>query len=105
MACQYLADLGYQIIERNWRYSKAEIDIIAKDQEVLVFIEVKTRSSDYFGKPEDFVSEHKELLYSDAASRYMESIGYEWEIRFDIISVLLNTRGIYTIEHFKDAWF
>ncbi len=104
LAENLLLDKGYKILERNWRFSRAEVDIIAKDGDVLVFVEVKTRSSEIFGKPEESVSTQKEILLKDAASVYMEQIGHEWEIRFDIISILIKGEG-YSIEHFKDAFF
>jgi putative endonuclease len=104
LAEKYLHETNYQILERNWRFSRAEVDLIAKDGEVLVFVEVKTRSSDFFGKPEESVSPKKEALLKDAAAVYMEQIGHQWEIRFDVISILIKGEG-YTIEHFKDAFF
>lgn len=96
---------NYQILETNWRFSRAEIDIIAKDKETLVFIEVKTRSYDYYGKPEEFITSRKEELIQDAASEYMKYIGHDWAIRFDIIAILLKNENQYKIEHFEDAWW
>ena len=104
LAEKYLLDIGYQILERNWRFSRAEVDLIAKDGEVLVFVEVKTRSSDIFGKPEESITPKKEALLKDAAAVYMEQIGHEWEIRFDIVSILIKGSD-YAIEYFKDAFF
>jgi len=101
---KYLIEIGYQILERNWRFSRAEVDIIAKEDEILVFVEVKTRSSELFGKPEESISPQKEVLLKDAAAVYMEQISHEWEIRFDIISVVIKGNG-YSINHFKDAFF
>ncbi len=105
LAVAFLKKKGFRILETNWRFSKAEIDIIAKEKEVLVFVEVKTRSSDFFGKPEDFITKRKEQLIADAASIYMKKIGHDWEIRFDIISILLKNQKDYSIEHFEDAFF
>ena len=104
-AVVFLEQLGYNILERNWRFSRAEIDIIAKDHDILVFVEVKTRSYNYYGEPEDFINERKEHLLSDAASQYMNLIKYDWEIRFDIISILILKNQEHQIKHFKDAWF
>jgi putative endonuclease len=90
----------------NWRYKKAEIDIIAKKGALLVFIEVKTRSYTFFGQPEDAIDTKKESFYIDAAQRYMEKIGHLWEIRFDIISVILDKNlKQQKLTHFKDAFF
>ena len=104
LAVIYLKKKGYQILERNWRFSKAEIDIIAKDGEILVFVEVKTRSTAIFGEPEESITSKKEDLISDAAAVYMDTIDHDWEIRFDIISIILTDEG-HSIKHFKDAFF
>jgi len=105
-AQKFLRDKEYQILECNWRYSRAEIDIIAKHNDTLIFIEVKTRSYDYFGQPEDAVSPGKEALIMDAGQRYMEHIKYEWQIRFDIISIILDKDlNVSQLKHFEDAFF
>lgn len=105
IAANYLQSIGYQVLETNWRFSRAEVDIIAKDGEILVFVEVKTRSSDYFGHPEESIDERKIALLSDAASVYMERIHHEWEIRFDIISIIFHTKDDFRLKHFKDSFF
>lgn len=105
IASAYLESLGYHILERNWRFSKAEIDIICKDNDVLVFVEVKSKSYTYFGAPEDSISTYKENLIIDAANRYMESISYDWAIRFDIVSIIFDKNKNPAITHFKDAFF
>ena len=105
IASNYLLDEGYQLLETNWRFRRAEIDLIAKDGDILVFIEVKTRSSAAFGEPEEFVTPEKENLIAAAASAYMEAINHDWEIRFDIISILLKSEQSYSIKHLEDAFF
>jgi putative endonuclease len=106
LATDFLEDKGFIILERNWRFSRAEIDIIAMDGSILVFIEVKTRSGTFFGLPEDFVSKKKEILISDAAAAYMRSINHEWEFRFDIIGIVLpKNRQVPQINHTTDAFF
>lgn len=105
IAYQLLLAKGYTILETNWRYRRAEVDIIAKEGDILVFIEVKTRSTDHFGKPEAFVTDRKKEFLQTAASVYMEEIGHEWEIRFDIIAVLLHPTRAAEVEHFEDAFF
>ncbi len=104
-ACSFLKEKGYSIIAQNWRYSRAEIDIIASHNDVLIFVEVKTRSYDYYGPPEDFVTDKKRKLMSTAASAYMQKYDHQWEIRFDIISILTNGNKAYKIQHFEDAFF
>ncbi|MCB0546770.1 MAG: YraN family protein [Phaeodactylibacter sp.] len=105
LARYYLEEQGYRILEANWRYRRAEVDLIAMDGPVLVFVEVKTRASDAFGKPEEFVTTQKEKLIVDAAIAYMEAIGHDWELRFDIISILYQNDSDYQLEHFRDAFF
>jgi len=106
LAVDYLHDKGYTILTQNWRYSRAEIDIIAKKEEILIFIEVKTRSYSYYGQPEDSITPGKEALIIDAAQRYMEKVEHTWEIRFDIISILLTEEyKIKALNHFEDAFY
>ena len=105
IAINFITKKGYQVLETNWRHRKAEIDIIAKLDEVLIFIEVKSRSSYVFGRPESFVDAKKQQLIADAASVYMDEVGHEWEVRFDIISVLFHNEAYQSIDHFKDAFF
>jgi len=104
IAYDYLLQKGYKIVERNWRHRKAEIDLIAWDDKTLVFIEVKTRSNELFGKPEVSVDDKKEILVIAAAQAYMESIDYEWAIRFDIISIVVHNAAAARIQHFEDAF-
>ena len=105
LAVKFMKNKGYDILETNWRFRKAEIDIIAKVGKILVFVEVKTRSSDYFGKPASFVSARKKVLLQDAATAYMREINHTWEIRFDIIGILLSKTKVKEINHFEDAFF
>lgn len=105
LTVDYLTRMGYRILERNWRFAKAEIDIIAMDGDILTFIEVKTRSSTSFGSPDSFVNPTKEQLITDAALAYMEQIDHDWEVRFDIVSVLLRPYQKPDIKHIQDAFF
>ena len=104
IARKFLEKTGYIILERNWRHGRAEIDLIFKNKEHLIFGEVKTRSSVAFGYPEASVNEKKRRLYSEAAQAYLEALGYEGEIRFDIIAVVLTKKDV-DIRHFKDAFW
>lgn len=105
LAVAYLESQGHMILERNWRFRRAEIDIISKDNDILVITEVKSRSYTAFGQPEESISNHKENLIADAAGRYMELIQHDWEIRFDIISIVFHKSGGDEIKHYKDAFF
>jgi len=104
-AALYLRSLGYEILENNWRFKKAEIDIIARRDDILVFVEVKTRASEYFGKPEEFISKRQASLIIDAASQYMVQIEHEAEFRFDIISIIMIKGILKSLNHFEDAFF
>lgn len=105
MALTYLLDKGWQIVATNWRYSRAEIDLIGKIQNRLVFVEVKTRSGATYGPPEVFVNGKKEKFIFEAANAFMENKGYEGEVRFDIISVFQQSKNYWKITHWEDAFF
>lgn len=105
LAREFLLKKGFTILESNWRFKRLEVDMIAKDGEILVFVEVKTRSYDYFGKPEAFVDKKKEKLLAQAAAAYMLQIGHEWSIRFDVVSVLMHSAENFEILHLPDAFF
>ncbi|MDZ4749471.1 MAG: YraN family protein [Saprospiraceae bacterium] len=104
-AAAFLKGEGFEILARNWRYKRAEIDIVAKESGVLVFVEVKTRASTSFGRPEEMVDRRKRRLLIDAAMAYMRSIGYEWEIRFDILAIIGEPGGACDIRLYRDAFF
>ena len=104
MAQNYLRSLGYTILETNWRSGHKEIDIIAKDENIIVFVEVKSRTNDIFAKPEDAVNFKKIKNIVRAANTYLISHNIESDSRFDIITLLLMPSGEYKIEHIKDAF-
>lgn len=103
IAVYYLVKNGYKIILRNYRYLKAEVDIIAQKENRLVAVEVKTRSSDYFENPQDAVNPKKIKLMVSAMDNYVVENDLDIEVRFDIISVLKQPTGL-KIEHLKDAF-
>jgi len=104
LATDYLSEQGYAIRSRNFFYDKAEIDIIAQIDNTLVIVEVKTRNSDYFGDPQDFITKGKIKLIVKAANEYVISNDLDVEVRFDVISVLKNN-STERIEHFKNAFY
>lgn len=91
---------GYEILEKNYRHRRAEIDLVAHKNGVLIFIEVKLRSSNNFGFAETFVSRAQENRIKDAAEDYIYAINWMKDIRFDIACV--NAKG--DIELFEDAF-
>ena len=104
IAMHYLKSIDYEVLTTNYKFSYAEVDIIAKVDEVLVFVEVKTRSKNHYGPPELSVSEKKVNLLMDAAYNYMEEIGHAWEIRFDVISITTTLYDGIRLKHLKDAF-
>lgn len=102
IAANFLKQNGYIIQERNFRYGRYEIDIIAKYEAVLVFIEVKTRRSNYFGYADEQITSSKMQRITDAAEEYMLKHDHLGACRFDIIAVYLEPS--IQIEHFTDAY-
>ena len=105
IAHNYIIEQGMKVLQKNWRYKRAEIDLIAMENETLVFIEVKTRARTDFGLPEEMVNKRKQRLVIDAAQSYMRSIGHEWEIRFDIVAIHGSPESGAEVKHFRDAFF
>ena len=105
IAASYLKGLGYAIIERNFRQRFGEIDIIAEDGEVLVFIEVKTRKSDLFGSPFEAVDSRKQKKMSRVALTYLNRCGRtDQAARFDVVAVLLQKTLPPKVELVRDAF-
>ena len=94
---------GYNILQTNWKYQKAEVDIIAKKDGFLVFIEVKTRSSKKFGKLSDAIDTKKIALYKDSVEGYLEQHPSEDEIRFDVVNITIR-KDETQIEHIANAF-
>ena len=103
LAVEFLRKKAYEILDRNWRFRKAEVDIIALKKEVLAVVEVKTRSGNYFGDPQDFISSKKIKLLVEAIDAYVNSKNLNVEVRFDIIAITKHQED-YNIEHLKDAF-
>lgn len=105
LAVAFLRQKQYDILHCNWTSGRKEIDIIARQGGTVVFIEVKTRSTQYFGMPEDAVHYRKEASLQQVADRYLEQHGLQPEaIRFDIISITFTAAGLQEILHLEDAF-
>lgn len=104
LAVEFLEKNGYSILETNWTFQKAEIDIIAKKENILAVVEVKTRSSIDFGLPQDFVNPKKIQLLVKAINEYVISNDLEVEVRFDIIALHREEKG-FKMEHLEDAFY
>lgn len=104
LANEYLLKKGYLIKERNWRHQKAEVDIIAQKGEILAVIEVKTRSTDAFGDPKEFINKKKIKLLISAIDAYVCSNCLDVDVRFDAIGIVIQGKKI-RIEHLEDAFY
>ena len=103
IAIEYLESKGYKILENNWRTNRKEIDIIAIDNNEIVFIEVKTRRNNHYGDPEEAVDMKKQKHLINAAEDYIFSNKIDLDTRFDIISVIYDGRN-HSINHIKEAF-
>lgn len=103
-ASEFLRSLGYEILGINLIFGKAEIDILALYKNVLIVVEVKTRTSAAFGNPEEFVSEKKQLLLFSAAEDYLNKENLNYEVQFDIISII-SIENTFKINHIPNAFF
>jgi len=104
LALAFLRSKDYSIRETNWRFGKDEIDIIAQEKDNLVIVEVKTRSSSYFGEPEIFVNKRKQQFLVRAANSYITRKNVDLETRFDIVSIIISN-GKHRVHHIEDAFY
>ena len=104
LAVQHLLKEGYEIRERNWWHGKYEIDVIAQKGHVLAFVEVKSRTGDLFGEPEEGVTRQKERNIAEAADHYIQQRDLHVEARFDIISVTFY-KGRHELKMIEDAFY
>lgn len=103
LAARFLLDKGYAIHEYNWRCGHKEIDLIAQERDVLVFVEVKSRATEVFGDARDAVTPAKIQRLIDAAEVYLQSREMDIDYRFDVVTVVGDGEH-HTIEHIEDAF-
>lgn len=104
LAVDFLKTNGYDILETNWVFDKAEIDIIAQKDAILAVVEVKTRSSLEFGSPQEFVKSKKIQLLVKAVNEYVTQNNLEVEVRFDIVAIYKQD-ATFQIEHIEEAFY
>ena len=104
LATDYLLAKGYEVVVRNFVFQKAEIDIIAKHNNIMICVEVKTRNSDFFGDPQEFVTPSKIKLLVKAMDAFITENDIDLETRFDIIAVLKN-KTTESLTHYEDAFY
>ena len=105
LAAHHLKGLGYSILERNFRTSLGEIDLIAREGDLLIFVEVKTKKTGSFTPPELSVDRRKQKKLATLAQEYLAREGEKkWDARFDVVAVTLPTGGKPQISHIPDAF-
>lgn len=104
LAAGYLTCHGYKIRHRNWRSGRTEIDIVAENDQFIVFAEVKSRSADYAVHPAEAVNVPKQRTIINAASNYIDTYGIVKEARFDIITVVFSRHNS-EIDHIENAYY
>ncbi len=102
-AAEWLQAKGYQILHRNYRYGRAEIDIVARKEQLLVFVEVKTRTNLSHGEPETAVSPHKIGRLRKAAEHFIFTTDWQHDVRFDVIAI--SVEGNREVFHAEDAFW
>ncbi len=103
MAAEHLLSQGYELLARNWRWGKAEMDIVARIEQTVAFVEVKTRSSVRYGFPDESVGPKKERLMIEAAGQFLYLMDWQGEFRFDVIAIVLGPEP--RLVHYPDAFF
>jgi len=104
LAVDFLLENGYKIVERNYRFDKAEVDIIARKEDVLAIVEVKTRSTTDFGNPQDFVKPKQIQRLVKAVDEFINVKQLDVEVRFDIIAIVKENNS-FKIEHLENAFY
>ena len=104
-AADYLEEQGYVILDRNWMCGHKDLDIVAVKDGTLVFVEVKTRTGMEWGDPEDSVTDKKIRNIVHAADAYIRYRCLDMDVRFDVISIIMDDTGYYRVEHIKEAFF
>jgi putative endonuclease len=102
-AARYLTERGYKVIARNVRTEFGEIDLIAKQGDQLVFVEVKARSGSQFGQPEEAVTQTKQEHLVNAAESYLQTNPHAEDWRVDVLAIRRNASGKLEIVHFENA--
>ncbi len=102
MATWYLQEKGLTLVAKNYRHRRSEIDLVMRDRDTLVFVEVKLRRNANFGDPETFVDQAQAERIAEAADHYVHELAWEGNIRFDIVAITVQPQT--AIRHFEDAF-
>lgn len=102
-AATYLVRHGYDILHRNWRFRKLELDIVAQKDNQLIIVEVKTRRNEDFGTPDEAVTDRKIRRIISATDQYLKRFEIDTSVRFDIICIV-GDKAPFRIEHIQQAF-
>ena len=105
LARDFLIAKGYQILEQNWVCGHKEIDLIAMDGKELVIVEVKTRRMTFLVDPEETVDKYKQRFLIWAAESYVERNNLDVDVRFDIVSIVVDKNNKHRIDHIENAFY
>lgn len=105
LAAGFLIEKGYEVLERNYRHLRSEIDLVVKRDDWLIFVEVKTRTSNAFGFPEEFVDSKKKKMIFEGADYYLFITNWPGNVRYDIVAVNLEDEAHPRIHHLEDAFY
>lgn len=104
LAARYLERKGYVILDRDWHSGHKDIDLVATIDNILVFVEVKTRTGTEWGDPKDAVTDRKILRIVKSADAYIRLNQIDKDVRFDIVSIVVED-GEFKVEHIEQAFF
>ena len=105
IASRHLEEKSYHLLERNWRCGRLEVDIIVRDNDQLVIVEVKTRTAGFLGSLDELINKKKQKSLIRAANAYIARTGIDMEIRFDIIIVIFGSHREYKVHHIEGAFY
>lgn len=105
LAANYLASKGYKVLHRNWHYGHKELDLVARKDDIIVVVEVKTRTTDFWEEPKESVRRKKQKMIVEAADEYIQRYQLNCEVRFDIVSIVLTPGIPPQVEHIEDAFY
>jgi putative endonuclease len=103
-AAAFLTKKNYQILEKNYRYRKSEVDLIVQKNNILVAVEIKTRSTTFFGDPAFFLKTKQQHRIVEAIDYYVQQNNLDVEVRFDVISILKKNNAL-EIQHIENAFY
>ena len=103
-AARFLVQKNYNILEKNYRYRKAEVDLIVQKNNTLIAVEIKTRSTAFFGNPALFLKPKQQQRIVEAVNYYVQQNNLDVEVRFDVISIV-KKKGIFDVQHIKNAYY